>query len=109
MANDQCLVCAAYYDNRTGLSITPSVTAVGYRFWRSEQTFQCHLVYSNRSVVVVNTTVDQICDWRQQLYRMAPSLFVCKLPLEEVPNTFSLTTMQENVPLMEQLPSTIVR
>ncbi len=42
MANDQCLVCAAYYDNRTGLSITPSVTAVGYRFWRSEQKFQCH-------------------------------------------------------------------
>ncbi len=63
----------------------------------------------NQSVVVVNTTVDQIWDWRQQLYRMAPSLFVCKLPSEEVPNTFPLTTMQENVPLMEQLPSIIVR
>ncbi len=107
MANNRCLVCAAYYDNRTGLSITPSVTAVGYRYTRSKDMFQCHLVYSNQSVVVVNTTVNQIWDWQQELYHMAPSLFVCKLPSEEVPNILSLTTMQEIAP--KQLPSIIVK
>ncbi len=109
MANNQCLVCAAYYDNRSGLSITPSVIVIGFRLWWSKQAFRCHMVYSNQSVVIVNATVDRIDHYIHTEYDLEPTLFVCKVPSGEVPTIFSLTTTEENVTTTQQLPFIMVK
>ncbi len=103
MANNQCLVCTAYFDNRPGLSIAPVVVGVGFRLRRYKQKFQCHLVYSNQSVVTVSTTARTLHRESGTRVDLEQYLFMCKIPSGEVPTMFSLTTMQDNVTTIQQL------